>query len=102
MLISVPYLGKTVFLFFLLLHRLENRLLTAVQLDADYYSIFDAEGAAFYPAETHGLGLEECWALTDSNLFIQQPSTLFLNRAKCVILMSTPKPERGRNGSKKQ
>jgi len=40
-----PYLGKSTFLLYLLLHRLENRLPTAVQFGAEYYFIFDKQGA---------------------------------------------------------
>ena len=94
MLISVPYLGKSVFLFYLLLHRLERCLPTAVQLDADFYFVFDAEGAACHRLHDRSKKLEQCWALADSSDLVQQPCKLFMNRAKCVIQMSSPKAVR--------
>ena len=94
MLISIPYLGKSTFLVYLLLHRLERRLPTAVQLNADGYFIFNEQGAGFYPLNTHGPGLDACWALADSNEDVYQPCGPFRSRAKFTIQMSSPKPER--------
>ena len=94
MLISIPYLGKSAFLFYLLLHRLERCLPTAVQLDSKGYFIFDEQGASFHPLTTYDAGLKACWALADSNAYVQQPREPFTSLAKCTIQMSSPKPER--------
>ena len=102
MLISIPYLGKSAFLFYLLLHRLERGLPTAVQLNAKGYFIFDEQGAMFYLLDTHGLGLDACWALADSNEFVDQPCEPFITRAKFTIQMSSPKPERWKEWTKQR
>jgi hypothetical protein len=96
MLISLPYLGKTTFLFYLLLHRLEKKLPTAIQLDAECYYIFDEQGAIVHPLPGHDREprLEKCWALTDSNNNIEQPCVAFQSQAKLVILASSPKLDR--------
>jgi hypothetical protein len=94
MLISLPYSGKSTFLFYLLLYRLERKLRTAVQLDAEYYFIFDEQGAAVHPLSGRDPRLRKCWALTDSNEIVTQPCTAFQSLAERVILTSSPKPER--------
>jgi hypothetical protein len=96
MLISLPYLGKTTFLFYLLLYRLERKLPTAVQLNPDRYFIFDDQGAIvhFFPELDDDPRLESCWALTDSNEQVFQPCSAFRSLAKRVILAASPKPER--------
>jgi hypothetical protein len=94
MLISLPYLGKSTFLFYLLLYRLESKLPTAVQLNADYYFIFDKQGAAVFALSFPDPRLGECWALTDSDEFVTKPCVVFTRFAKRVILTSSTKPER--------
>jgi hypothetical protein len=94
MLISLPYLGKSTFLLYLILHRLENRLPTAVQFDAEYYFIFDKQGAIVHSLPDRDPRLEECWALTDSNDQVLQPCPAFKSLAKLVVLASSPKPDR--------
>ena len=60
MLISIPYLGMTAFLFYLLLHRLERQLPTAIQLGLIGYYIFNQGGSVFHPLDTDRPELEEC------------------------------------------
>jgi hypothetical protein len=94
MLISLPYLGKSTFLLYLLLHRLENRLPTAVQFGPTYFIIFDKHGAAVCPHDLEDPRLGECWALTDSNEDVLHPCRAFKVKAKLVVLASSPKPDR--------
>jgi hypothetical protein len=91
-------LGKTFFLFYLLLYRLEAKLPTAIQLDPEYYFIFDEQGAIVHslPDRDRDPRLRECWALTDSNDQVLQPCPAFKGLAKRVILASPPNPERWR------
>jgi hypothetical protein len=96
MLISLPYLGTSTFLLYLLLHRLENRLPTAVQFGSYHYFIFDEKGARVNSLLYDDPRLRQCWALTDSNHNLLQPCEAFQNLAKRVILASRPKPERWR------
>jgi hypothetical protein len=100
MLISLPYLGKSTFLLYLLLHRLENRLPTAVQFGPTYYIIFDKQGVAVRSLDVEDLRLGECWALTDSNDQVLQPCPAFKSLAKFVILASSPKPKRWKEWKK--
>jgi len=90
------YLGKTTFLFYLLLYRLENKLPTAVQFGPNRYILFDEDGAIEYslPEPYRNPRLRKCWALTDSNNLIYQPCPEFQLIAKVVILISSPRPER--------
>ena len=53
MLISILYLDKTTFLFYLLLRRLEHQLPTAIQLTAEDYIIFDKQGATVHPVDAN-------------------------------------------------
>ena len=94
MLISIPYLGKTTFLYWLLLHRLENRLPTAVQTSSEEYFIFDEQGAICHSTKHKDSRLEKCWALVDSNAKVHQPCDRFLNTAYRVIQASSPKAQR--------
>jgi hypothetical protein len=94
MLISLAYLGKTTFLFYLLLYRLERKLPTAIQLGALHYFIFDEQGAKVHSLSESDPRLEKCWALTDSNDVVSQPCEVFKARAERAILTSSPKPER--------
>src|SRR5258706_2597686 len=88
------YLGKTTFLLFLLLRRLEKELPTAIQLDDQYYFVFDQQGAGVFPLMERSRRLRECWALVDSNNNVGQPCLVFQHLAKRVIQTSSPKPER--------
>lgn len=94
MLISIPYLGKSAFLFYLLLHRLERQLPTAIQLGLNGYFIFNEDGPAFHPLDVEDSKLEECWALVDSNEHVFHPCEVLGNRALRVIQASSPRPER--------
>ncbi|KAH9930687.1 uncharacterized protein B0H18DRAFT_1093567 [Fomitopsis serialis] len=85
--VGQPGIGKTTFLLYLLLHRLERRLPTAVQLSPHFYNIFDEEGAT-------ARAINKCWALSDSNTDIVMPCAPFRNRAKFVIQATSPRPER--------
>jgi len=88
------YLGKTTFLLYLLLRRLEKGLPTAIQLGAQYYFIFDQQGAEVCPLMEGSGRLRKCWALVDSNNNVGQPCEVFRNLANRVILASSLKPER--------
>jgi hypothetical protein len=73
MLIFITNLGKSTFLLYLLLRRLENRLPTAIQLGAERYFLFDQEGPTTYPLSAVPVRLEACWGLVDSNSQVTQP-----------------------------
>ncbi|KZV75278.1 hypothetical protein PENSPDRAFT_571721 [Peniophora sp. CONT] len=91
-----PGIGMTTFLLFLLLHRLENELPTALQLNSRYYFIFDAHGVLTLPinAIDEDDRLDECWALVDSNFDVASPCGVLIDNAKRVIQTTSPKVER--------
>ncbi|VDC03231.1 unnamed protein product [Peniophora sp. CBMAI 1063] len=95
-----PGIGKTSFLYYLLLQRLGAKCATALQVEPDYFFIFDSEGAAVLPNVTADLRPEEvdvrlakCWALSDTNSLLRQPCAAFLMSAERVIQAASP----GRN-----
>ena len=86
----IPYVGKTSFLLYLLLHRLEHRLPTAVQLNSKYYFIFDEQGATVYPVNDRDERLQRCWALVGGNANVHP----VVGCAERVILITSLKPEK--------
>jgi hypothetical protein len=87
-------LGKTTFLLYLLLYRLEHRLPTAIQFNPDFYLIFDRQGAAVLDPKSRPGRLRGCWALSDSNADIRHPCAAFSALALRVVLASPPEPTR--------
>jgi len=82
------------FLIYLLLHRLEHQLPTAIQVDPGRYFVFNQDGPAEYFTTEIAPGLKECWALVDSNEHVLQPCPAFTIRAGRVIQTSSPLPDR--------
>ncbi|EIM92703.1 uncharacterized protein STEHIDRAFT_164937 [Stereum hirsutum FP-91666 SS1] len=93
--------GKTMFLLYLLIYRLEHKYPTAVQFDIDCYFIFDEHGALERPTTDHANPrLDQCWALANSNSDVTQPCSIFRSGAKLVIQASSPKPSRWKDCTK--
>ncbi|KZV66098.1 hypothetical protein PENSPDRAFT_755960 [Peniophora sp. CONT] len=99
-----PGIGKTTFLLFLLLHRLERKQATALQVNSDYYLIFDAEGVVAVPISPldDGDRLEKsrCWALVDSNEDVMIPCRRLRKHALRVVQTTSPKIERRQDWGK--
>ncbi|KAF9012152.1 hypothetical protein BDZ89DRAFT_912053, partial [Hymenopellis radicata] len=95
-----PGIGKTTFLLYLLLYRLERKLPTAVQLSSNHYYIFDEHGACARPLTHEDPRLQKCWALSDSNGSVIDPCEVFQSRAQRVIQMTPPTPERWKEWAK--
>ena len=93
-LIPIPCLGKTTFLYYVLLHRLELKLPTAIQLSKHKYFIFDEHGAVVRPINTEDLRLKTCWALADSNILVTHPCGDFLSMAPFIVQTTSLKEER--------
>ncbi|KAJ7743168.1 hypothetical protein B0H16DRAFT_1423152 [Mycena metata] len=90
-----PGIGKTTFLIYLLLYRLERKLPTAIQLDTDQFFIFDDRGAVRYDATAYpDERLQKCWALCDSNDNMLQMSPRIRSSALRILLTTSPKPDR--------
>ncbi|KZW02379.1 hypothetical protein EXIGLDRAFT_829274 [Exidia glandulosa HHB12029] len=84
-----PGIGKSFFLLFLLMHRLQNCQPTAFQYHLTHYFLFDEKGGTALDASD--IRLERCWALTDSNDEVKAPSGRFKSYAERNILASSPK-----------
>ncbi|KZW02384.1 hypothetical protein EXIGLDRAFT_829278 [Exidia glandulosa HHB12029] len=85
-----PGIGKSFFLLFLLVFRLERGLPTAFQYHSTHYFLFDdAGGTAFY-ATYHHQRLAPCWALTDSNDEVFTPCSPLKNFACRNIMSASP------------
>ncbi|RPD55642.1 hypothetical protein L226DRAFT_466805 [Lentinus tigrinus ALCF2SS1-7] len=90
-----PGIGKTVFLLYLLLYRLERKLPTAIHLYGDAFVMFNNKGAEIGSARAQGTSItEDYWALTDSNAKLAQPCNAFITSDARVIQASPPKPDR--------
>jgi len=68
------------------LHRLENKLSTAVQFKYDSYIIFDEHGAKEVAATVKDERLAKCWALTNSSSMPCQPFRM----APDVVIQVSP------------
>ncbi|KAI0750632.1 hypothetical protein C8Q80DRAFT_521611 [Daedaleopsis nitida] len=94
-------IGKTCFLLYLLLHRLERKLPTAIQFDADSYIIFDEQGVQVNRSRSRDdRRLRECCALVDSNADVGQPCSAFLSVARRIVQATSPKREAWKEWSK--
>ncbi|KAF9078138.1 hypothetical protein BDP27DRAFT_1487107 [Rhodocollybia butyracea] len=88
-------IGKTSFLLYLLLYRLERKLPTAIQLSELCFFIFDKQGARAYDFEEYDRErLAKCWALADSNFQTPQPCDAFLKSAERIVQAAPPKATR--------
>ncbi|KAI1787269.1 hypothetical protein LXA43DRAFT_716584 [Ganoderma leucocontextum] len=83
-----PGVGKTVFLLYLLLYRLEHRRPTAIQLSPSFAVIFNDKGAFICPATAFQL-LVGYWALVGLN---EIPCDAFLESPRVRIIQSTGMP----------
>ncbi|KAF8917531.1 hypothetical protein CPB85DRAFT_1214792 [Mucidula mucida] len=95
-----PGIGTTTFLFYLLLYRLERKLPTAVQFSNHHYFVFDEHGARARQLCHNDPGLQNCWALSDSNSFVVAPYHSFQCRAQRVIHITPPEPSRWKQWAK--
>ncbi|KAE9406985.1 hypothetical protein BT96DRAFT_1046193 [Gymnopus androsaceus JB14] len=95
-----PGIGKTTFLLYLLLYRLERKFPTAVQFNSKHYYVFDEDGGKVYPDTIPAPGLKQCWALTNSNSDTVFPGPFLSYGSQCVILVSSPNSERWKQWKK--
>ncbi|KAK7058389.1 hypothetical protein VNI00_002023 [Paramarasmius palmivorus] len=96
-----PGIGKTAFLLYLLIHRLERKLPTAVQCNNDAIIVFNETG--FHTHSTDDIldlrntgvhkVLKECWAFAAN---VTQPFLLFQVYAQCLIQAAPPNTYRWR------
>ncbi|KZV59176.1 hypothetical protein PENSPDRAFT_660115 [Peniophora sp. CONT] len=80
-----PGIGKTTFLLLLLLLRLSEKRPTALQLNTDWYFIFNDDGVVVRPLGFVDVDLRKCWALVDSNGGITMPDSALSKNAIRVI-----------------
>ncbi|KAJ7216600.1 hypothetical protein GGX14DRAFT_550392 [Mycena pura] len=89
-----PGIGKTMFLIYLLLYRLERRSPTAVQITRDRYYIFDEQGVTAFRLDQFPSRLRGCWGLVDSNQSVIAPCDPLTSLAQYVVLTTLPEPTR--------
>ncbi|KAI0742038.1 hypothetical protein C8Q80DRAFT_1357212 [Daedaleopsis nitida] len=89
-----PGIGKSMFLLYLLLYRLERKLPTAVQFNTSHYVVFDGQGVRVNDVNDTDPRLKDCWALADSNASVIQPCQAFGTFARFIIQATSPKLER--------
>ena len=99
-LIPIPYLGKTTFLYYVLLLRLELKLPMAIQLGTQEYFIFDESGTVVCLINVCDPQLKKCWALTNSNAHVTQPCEIFMSTASLVVQTTSLKLERWKEWTK--
>ncbi|KAH9022984.1 hypothetical protein EDB85DRAFT_342232 [Lactarius pseudohatsudake] len=76
--IGQPGIGKSIFLFYILLHRLSNRLPTALQL-ANTFVLFRASGAYLYSGDDRSVDIPRgTLALTPAHVKVKIPCDAFL------------------------
>ncbi|KAI0682626.1 hypothetical protein C8Q76DRAFT_322288 [Earliella scabrosa] len=87
--------GKTVFLLYLLLYRLERRLPTAIHLWSNHLVVFNDEGARTIRTVDDLIPMtSDYWALSDSNQIIKEPCPAFRRSTARLIQASSPRPDR--------
>ena len=92
--------GKTVFLIYLLLYRLERMLPTAIQFSNDSYIVFDADGAAVGSTHIPWYCDRQYWALADSNEELFIPCGPFRRSGARLIQASSPRPDTWKDWTK--
>lgn len=89
--------GKTMFLLYLLLWRMQRALPTVIQRSTSDCILFDESGFAVLKhtyLDDHAARLQNCWALTDSHNAMVEPNMELLLYAQRVIHTTSPNPER--------
>ncbi|KAF9520637.1 hypothetical protein BS47DRAFT_1378809 [Hydnum rufescens UP504] len=87
-----PGIGKTAFLYYILLTRLYNGEPTALQKHDHIYYLFDSEGARQVPPDVQTD--EGVWALMDSNCQARIPCRGFLEGSAGIVQAASPNPDR--------
>ena len=87
--------GKTLFVLYLLLYRLEKELPTAVQFSETEYIFFDAKGGSRRStisddSETLPRG---CWCLCDGSAYVEYPCHHFTRSGLFTFLVTSASPE---------
>ena len=96
----LPY-SRLVFLLYLLLHRLQQRLPTAIHLWGNYLVVFNDEGATIGSVnDIFPMMTSDYWALSDFNDIVKEPCPAFRRSTARIIQASSPRPGRWKDWSK--
>ena len=91
----------TVFLLYLLLHRLQQRLPTAIHLWGNYLVVFNDEGATIGSVnDIFPMMTSDYWALSDFNDIVKEPCPAFRSSTARIIQASSSRPDRWKDWSK--
>jgi len=95
-----PYLGKTIFLYYILVRRLLEQKQTILQIDSDHLFFFNANGVNVLPPsflmDPELEIYQNTWALVDINREIQTPAVMLCRDTSpfFVVMASSPRPSR--------
>jgi len=104
--LTFPTIGKTVFLFYLVLALIMDAQRFAIQWTHDFYYVVkgpeDVQIHSLNPAEVDAV--EDMWALSDSNADVGVPASVFTTlRSSCYLVQtSSPKSERWKEWRKQR
>ncbi|KAE9402129.1 hypothetical protein BT96DRAFT_991474 [Gymnopus androsaceus JB14] len=73
---------------------LKNHISLISPFKSEHYFVFDKDGGKVYPCTVLAPGLDQCWALTNSNSDTVFPGPFLSYGSQCVILASSPNSER--------
>ncbi|KIJ08878.1 hypothetical protein PAXINDRAFT_158031 [Paxillus involutus ATCC 200175] len=100
-----PGIGKSLFLIYALVERLQKRQPTAYQYHDDRYFLFTETGVTSQPAN-HDLPLDtshggtHIWALSDSNARTIQPASAFITLGVRTVQAASPNRQRWKEWTK--
>jgi hypothetical protein len=95
-------IGKTTYIAYVLIRRLQNKLPTAVQRDAYTFVLFDDQGPRLYSTKFWWelLLSQDTWALSDSSVSTTHPCDAFLDSKALLIQTTSPARHRWKTWAK--
>jgi hypothetical protein len=90
------FAGKTTFIIYVLLRRLQLEQQTVVLLDLNHFILFDADGVWSYPVTHQFAALLPAgiWVLADSSDSLNSPPRALLTQEMLVVQITSPAPKR--------
>jgi hypothetical protein len=94
--------GKTIFILYALLRRLEHCLPTAIQFTEEYFVLFDENGAWKYPSSLyyHRVIPSGSWALVNSGYRLTAPGPALFSKDTVLVQTTSPAPRRWKEWKK--
>ena len=93
-----PYLGKTIFLYYILVNRLLENKPTVLQNSSSGVFIFNDKGCYMLEASSdqdyYRIGHQDTWALVDLGEKFAKPANVIVNSSFFLVMASSPQPTR--------